>query len=507
MLVTGRLLSNVLPEKMNIEDPILGLEFSGRDMNGQRVMGIVKAGGLATTVLADPDFTWEVPDKWTLEEAATIPLAYAICYYAMLVRDHLKISDSILIHVGADGVGEAAIALALHIGCTVFVTVSTPNKIEYIKKMFPQLPDKYIGISRDTTFEQFILLETHECGVNVVLASTEKELEASPRCLAESGRFLGIGKYKMSQNCSWRNITFHNIRFEILLEECMEKKEVTRLILKGIQSGTVQPLSSVMFTEQQIEEAFKFLLDGEYIGKTVLKIRDEEPNKCVPPLSKLIAATPRTYMNPRKSYIIIGGLGGFGLELADWMIARGAKFIVLVSSSGIRTGYQALCMRRWSEDGINVVISMEDVTTLSGAEQLIKESNQLAPIGGIFNLAATLRDGLIENLQEEDFKVVMLPKIDGTKNLGEISNKLCPSLDYFVVFSSGSGGRGSASQCNYGLANSAIERMIEQRRAAGLLGLAIQWGTIGDTGMYISKKILYNFVKFLNSYNLGILYT
>lgn len=38
---------------------------------------MVAARGLATSVLADPGFLWEVPDKWTLEEAATIPVVYA----------------------------------------------------------------------------------------------------------------------------------------------------------------------------------------------------------------------------------------------------------------------------------------------------------------------------------------------------------------------------------------------------------------------------------------------
>lgn len=62
---------------MCAQDCILGLEFTGRDSSGRRVMGMVAARGLATTVLADPGFLWEVPSKWTLEQAATIPVVYA----------------------------------------------------------------------------------------------------------------------------------------------------------------------------------------------------------------------------------------------------------------------------------------------------------------------------------------------------------------------------------------------------------------------------------------------
>lgn len=490
MLASGKLSLDILPENMEMEDSILGLEFSGRDINGRRVMGIVKAGALATTVLADPNFLWEVPDTWTLEQAATVPLAYVISFYALVVRGRLKTYESVLISIGTDGMGQAAIALALHIGCKVFVTVNTQDNKEYIQKIFPQVPDKYICISGDINFEQQILLETHRRGVDVVLTLlSDEELQINARYIAGNARFLMIGNYKLPNDYSLKNMTFHSIRFEALLEECADKKEIIRLISEGIENGAVQPLSSIVFTEQQIEDGFKFLLTDEYIGKTLLKIRDEESNKCMSPPPKSVSAVPRTYMNPRKSYIIVGGLGGFGLELTNWIIARGAKFIILVTSSGICTGYQMLCLRRWSENGINVVVSMEDITILSGAEKLIKTSNQLAPVGGIFNLAAVLRDGLIQNLHAADFNAVSLPKVNGTKNLDAVSKISCPLLDYFVVFSSASCGRGNIAQCNYGLANSAMERIMEQRKAAGLPGLAIQWGAIGDTGIYIGKKI------------------
>lgn len=50
----------------------------------------------------------------------------------------------------------------------------------------------------------------------------------------------------------------------------------------------------------------------------------------------------------------------------------------------------------------------------------------------------------------------------------------------FVVFSSVSCGRGNAGQTNYGMANSVMERICEQRKRDGLPGVAIQWGAIGE---------------------------
>jgi fatty acid synthase len=84
----------------------------------------------------------------------------------------------------------------------------------------------------------------------------------------------------------------------------------------------------------------------------------------------------------------LGGLGGFGLELASWLISRGATRLVLTSRSGVRTGYQSLCLRRWRDAGVNVTVSTTDCTTSEGAAKLLQETAKLGPVGGIFNLAA-----------------------------------------------------------------------------------------------------------------------
>ncbi|CAG7723705.1 unnamed protein product, partial [Allacma fusca] len=45
---------------------------------------------------------WDIPDKWTFAEAATIPMAYVTAYLALLIRGNLKPLETILIHGGAN---------------------------------------------------------------------------------------------------------------------------------------------------------------------------------------------------------------------------------------------------------------------------------------------------------------------------------------------------------------------------------------------------------------------
>lgn len=120
---------------------------------------------------------------------------------------------------------------------------------------------------------------------------------------------------------------------------------------------------------------------------------------------------------------------------------------------------------------------------MKGCEELIRETSALGSVGGIFNLAVVLRDGMLENQNAKMFKESFGVKAEATKNLDVISRRLCPDLKHFVIFSSVSCGRGNAGQSNYGMANSIMERIIEQRHEHKLPAKAIQWGAVGDVGL------------------------
>ena len=140
---------------------------------------------------------------------------YTTAYYALVLRGNLRRGESVLIHSGSGGVGQAAIAIALHHGCQVFTTVGSKEKREYLKKRFPQLNDNNFCNSRDTSFEWDILRATNGKGVNLVLNSlAEEKLQSSVRPLAPHGRFLEIGKFDLSNNSPLGMAVFlKNVRF------------------------------------------------------------------------------------------------------------------------------------------------------------------------------------------------------------------------------------------------------------------------------------------------------
>ncbi|XP_049519228.1 LOW QUALITY PROTEIN: fatty acid synthase-like [Dermacentor silvarum] len=496
MLATGRLSPDAVPGALASFDCPLGMEFSGRDPQGRRVMGLVPARGIGTVVAVNPAFLLEVPETWSLKEAATVPVAYSTAYYALLVRGNMQPGQSLLVHSGSGGVGQASISIALSMGCTVFTTVGSEEKRRFLMRRFPQLDYRNVANSRDISFEEHVLRETKGKGVDLVINSlAEEKLQASVRCLAINGRFLEIGKFDLSKDSPLgmsvflKGVTFHGILLELLLRDdafaVAEWRCVAELLRSGIASGAVQPLDVIQYPKEQAEEAFRFMASGKHIGKIVLEIREEEtPRKRLPPSPLTVEVTARTWFYMHKSYIIVGGLGGFGLELAEWMVNRGCRKLVLTTRSGVCTGYQRICLHRWEQSGVNVLVSKADASTEDGARKVILEATTMGPVGGIFNVAVVLRDGLLESQTAENFETVFKIKINGTQNMDELSRQLCPELDHFVVFSSLSSGHGNVGQTNYGYANSAMERICERRSARGLPGLAIQWGAIADVGVF-----------------------
>ena len=502
MFATGRLQPEAIPgiPPLVAQDSILGLEFAGKDLNGNRVMGVVPYKAIASSVyMSDPELVWPVPPQWSLEEAATVPCVYATAYYALVIRGALFRNESVLIHAGAGGVGLAALRICFAMGCKVFTTVGSPAKREYLLQEFPNLKDSEILYSRDTSFEDDILMRTGGRGVDVILNSlAEEQLQAGLRCLAPNGRFLEIGKVDFIQDNPLfaeemdHNRSFHGILLDSLFRYADndyfpqrvvdEKKRLKLLVMQGIADGTVRPLRRTVFDKSQVEEAFRFMSSGKHIGKVLIRIQDESEQE--PPL---IPAIKYTYLSPRKSYIVVGGLGGFGLEVVIWLADRGARNIVISARRGIREPYQQFCVNRLRKKGVRLVITQEPSYTTEGATKILDQAMAMAPVGGLFNTAVVYEDRLFCDMKEDMFQRVMEPKLFTTLQFDGLTREKCPELDYFVTFSSISCGRGNGGQTNYNFANAAMDSVCEQRFACGLPGLSIQWGVVGDVGIVTEK--------------------
>lgn len=349
MLATGRLSMEVFGTNRLDQECILGFEFAGVTQRGERVMGLIISGAMATQIVPAENLLWRVPEKWSLQEAATIPVVYVTVYTAFFLYNPIARGKSVLIHAGSGGVGLAAIRVALAYGMEVFTTVSTAQKRQFLLSTYPQLKEANIGNSRDCSFETMIKLETAGKGVDYVLNSlSDDKLQASIRCLGRGGTFLEIGKFDLANDTKiglgnfLKEICFRSVLVDNLFGSSLaERKQVYDLVQADIKSGIIQPIFSTVFGVNELEKAYRHLSTGKHVGKVVMKIRDDPFALSTVPIRVL----PRVYFDPQLSYVIPGGLGGFGMELADWMIVRGARKFVMSSTRGISKTYQSYRIR------------------------------------------------------------------------------------------------------------------------------------------------------------------
>ncbi|XP_045454232.1 fatty acid synthase-like [Melitaea cinxia] len=259
------------------------LDFSGVTESGERVMGIVYDKSIKTTVRANPDLLWPVPDHWTLEDAATVPLAYSLAFYC-LARGRFRRGISILVHGGAGALGQAIISIALAHGCQVFTTVSDNRKKQFLLRLFPDLKEEHISNSRDITGTDMVLNATKGQGVNLVICSVRGEMKnASLRCcdtlaiVIDTAVLPNREDYNLGMKWLLQGISYYNLDMYSILElhKQGELKELQAKVIEGIARGFVRPLSRVTYSAPLAPRAYRLQAASRHRGRVLLDLRGE----------------------------------------------------------------------------------------------------------------------------------------------------------------------------------------------------------------------------------------
>ncbi|MCP4262403.1 MAG: SDR family NAD(P)-dependent oxidoreductase [Planctomycetes bacterium] len=181
------------------------------------------------------------------------------------------------------------------------------------------------------------------------------------------------------------------------------------------------------------------------------------------------------------SYLVTGGLGALGLKVVHWLVAQGAKHLVLTGRRGASEEVQATLDQLELAD-VHVLVVQADVSRQEDVERILDTiKNSMPPLRGIIHAAGVLDDGVLLQQTWERFSQVMAPKVDGAWNLHILTQEM--PLDFFVCFSSMVSLLGSSAQGNYVAANAFMDALAHHRRAMGLPGLSINWGPWAEAGM------------------------
>jgi len=207
------------------------------------------------------------------------------------------------------------------------------------------------------------------------------------------------------------------------------------------------------------------------------------------------------------SYLITGGLGSLGLLVAEWMIEKGARRLILAGRTELpprrewnlideqsSIGKRITEVRKLEKMGAVIQVVGFDITSEKELSRFLKEYelDGWPPIKGIIHSAGVAKPELLLNMTQKGFSTVLHPKVYGAWNLHK--QFLNQSLDFFVMFSSTASIVVSEGQANYSAGNAFLDSLAHYRKLLGEEALSINWGPWGEIGM-ATQLDLFNFFE------------
>ena len=207
------------------------------------------------------------------------------------------------------------------------------------------------------------------------------------------------------------------------------------------------------------------------------------------------AGSPAAPWRTDAAYLVTGGLGGIGRKIALTMARDGARRLVLVgrtplpprsSWSGLdersEVGQRVAAVRALERAGAAVHLVTADVADEAGMRAALDEYAREGwpPIAGVIHLAATLENRLTGDLDRAGFARTLQSKLEGALVL----DGLLPEAELFVVFSSIAALWAPVGMASYVAANTAVDVLVQARRARGHAAQSIQWGPWAGVGFH-----------------------
>jgi len=431
---------------------------------GTRVLALA-AGAFASEVKVPRALLLPLPDDVDDAAAATLPVAFLTAWHGLVECAALSAGERVLIHNGTGGVGMAAIRIAQQRGAEVYASAS--------RAKWPAL--RALGVqhlldSRAGGFAAQIAAWTGGQGVEVVLNPLPGALQRdSLAALAPGGRFVEIGKGEGLDDAGFAALaptaTLHRVDLAMLARQRpAQVQALLQRLVDELAAGRVQPLPRRVFEAGDAVAALRTLQQARHVGKLLLRVPAAVHHSPMP--------------TPRGCTLITGGLGGLGLEVARWLVARGARELLLVGRRGVPDAAVAAQLDALRALGARIHVRALDVTDAAALAALVDEFR--GTLRGIVHAAGVLDDAPLAQQDAARWRRVLAPKLDAAWSLHALSESL--PLDFFVLFGSAAGLVGTPGQANHAAANAALDGLARWRRARGLPALCLGWGAWARVG-------------------------
>ena len=489
VMVTLGLLPALAYERSALGQEV-GMEASGivrrvgslvRHYRAGDAVAFIAGGCVANRLVVHQHRVFAKPGCLSMEEAASVLSVYVTAYYSLIHLARLRAGQRVLIHSAMGGVGQAAIALAKHAGAEIYATAGTQSKREQLRALGVRAAFDSHGFD---WYDELMAATAGE-GVDAVLNSLAgRHVELCLRALRAGGWHCEIGKVDVFADSDIGLRVFRkNLRFaaidvdRLMVDDPLLAREISQTCLDLLDRGALPPLPVTVFPYREYARALRLMTTGQHQGKLVLKAppAGSEPDFPV--------ADVRPLFDPDATYLVTGGLGGFGLRLLPYLVASGARHLTLLDRDPQRRRNAAWIRRSSALAYLPEDVDFDTVTGDVAVEEDVQRcvAQLQRPLKGVFHLAGTLDDRLLDDLSAESVARVFAAKAHGALHLHRAT--LGSALDCFVLFSSTASALGNPGQINYSAANGFLDGLAASRRRQRLPGLSYNIAAVADAGM------------------------
>lgn len=371
----------------------VGSDIQDRFSVGERVCAFAATPYASRARVRGTD-VHRIPMLMDFPTAASIPVVFGTAYYSLINVARLQKGQTVLIHAAAGGVGQAALKIAQQIGAEIFATVGSAAKRALLVERY-KIEKDHIFSSRTRNFKKGIARLTCGNGVDVILNSLSGEaLHDTWSCIAKFGTFVEIGKSDIYNRSRLRmepfdhNVTFASVDLSLLSQHRPAViQELLANVMKMFETGDMTPVEPIkVLPMAEIEQAFRLIQGGKHSGKIVLDAESRNP------VSVVSAKPPPLSLEKHGCYLIAGGLGDLGRQIARFMAAHGAGHIILLSRRTLYLEKLDSMIRELELLGAKVHIVTCDIGDFSAVTSCINQcGNQLPRLRGVIQAAMVLQ--------------------------------------------------------------------------------------------------------------------
>jgi putative PIG3 family NAD(P)H quinone oxidoreductase len=273
------------PAPPGVPADVPGLEFAGLVESvggsvsawkpGDRVMGIVGGGAMATRLVTEGAELMPAPKELSLEEAAAVPEAFLTAYDAIVLQGGLQAGRTVLFHAVASGVGTAGIQIASVVGATSIGTSRTADKLPRCS----ELGLNHAVLVKDGDFAQGVL-EAAPKGVDVILDTIGAAyLAQNVKVIGRKGRIIVIGlmggvKGELALGTLLaKRASIHGsvLRSRSSAEKAELTKSFTEEMLGRFATAELKPVIDDVLPMSDVQAAHRRMDANETFGKLVLR--------------------------------------------------------------------------------------------------------------------------------------------------------------------------------------------------------------------------------------------